>query len=135
MNAPEDNHVDTLEGMQDEGAALDGALPQAENQTAAAPPKTIGMPSAEILRPALAWGAKAFAPNWSVSLEETNRLADTLGAVLDKWVPGGALAMLNHWKEEVALLGCAFAIFSLRLGVPLIKPTEESADHESSQGK
>lgn len=132
MNVP----AEGFDPILDEARRLDEqmlgpAAPEAVSEPAPAP----SIPSAELLAPALAFIFKKGAPNWRVTTAETTELAEKLGAVLDKYVPGGALVLLDRWKEEIALLGCGWAIYSARDGVPLFAPTADTGNADGQKSE
>ena len=116
------NSGETFDPIMEEARKMDAQMMGAGPSAEAAVDDVPTVPSAEILKPTLFFFFSKFAPNWKVSEDESDDLARKLGAVVDKWVPGGALKLMDRWKEEGALVVCCIAIYSKRVDVPLTAP-------------
>lgn len=89
------------------------------------------IPTKKLLLPILAQASLVACPNWQLTDDEIQGLADGLAPVIDKYLPGGWPALLDRWKEEITAITVVYLIAESRRGVPLRaveEPTQESAE-------
>ena len=118
--------------LEREAAALEGEVVD----NAAGPQAPGNPPSCEVIAALLDLPGMASVVKPALTVPERDKLAQTLGAVVDKWFPdGGALAFLERWKEEIALIGCVWGIVSVRKHAAAAAAAQaEAARQESPPG-
>lgn len=90
-----------------------------------APPSQPEIPTGAFLQSILAPVFAMFAPNWRVSEAEVSQLAETWGAVIDKWFPDG---VLNRFGPEIAAASVTIMVFAPRMKIPPKLPEPKPAD-------
>lgn len=79
--------------------------------------------TAELLAPALFTTFKLAAPNWKITMEESETLADAWAPVIDKYFPSAG----GEPSPELAAIMATSMVLLPRLGTPMRKPDEEMA--------
>ncbi|NKF52785.1 hypothetical protein G3R49_19700 [Shewanella sp. WXL01] len=140
----EQSHGDDLTGVeQGHFDEFDQAMMQAREQEGSLEPESVyanpehapaapHVSGAEIIAPVVQLGCALLAPNWDIQPEEQQALADSYGALIDKYFPDGA----GSFGVELNALLITGAIVTPRLGKPRriekdIDTTREAANDDT----
>lgn len=101
------------------------------------PTQAAEMSGAELLAPLVSLAFGLLAPNWNVAAEEQQAIAESYGALVDKYYPEGA----GTFGVELNALILTAAIVGPRLGTPrklektIIDTKKEAANDDASSEK
>lgn len=135
----EQHHGDDLSGVDPQHfAEFDAALAaandaegipvteQAVNGDGYQPTQAAQVSGAEILAPVVGLACNILAPSWDIQPEEQQALAESYGALVDKYFPEGAGA----FGVELNALIITGAIFGPRIGKPRKPEKPKTVDHK-----
>ena len=120
LTGTEQGHFDEFRAVEQMASQIEGdSLPAQGEGYQPTEAATIG--GAELIAPVVQLACAVLAPNWNIQGEEQQALAQSYGAVLDKYFPEGA----GQFGPELSALLITAAILTPRIGTPRKPEPEE----------
>ena len=124
LTGTEQGHFDEFATVEQMAADIEGVQLGAPSTDAGYQPAEATVSGAELVLPIVTLACAVLAPSWNVGAQEQAALADSYGAVIDKYFPDGA----GQFGVELSALLVTAAIVTPRLGTPRKpEPKEEKS--------
>ncbi|WP_025822955.1 hypothetical protein [Shewanella marina] len=128
LTGTEQSHFDEFAQIEQQANELEPSqIPNLAENTPAEP--TVS--GAELIAPVIGLACSVLAPNWQIKPEEQQALAESYGAIADKYFPNGVSA----FGVELNALLITAAILTPRLGQPRHEPKEQDNQEDESHAE
>ncbi|TVL36224.1 hypothetical protein [Shewanella xiamenensis] len=128
LSSVEPEHFSEFDAALAAAQQIEGGGLQAENQ-GYQPTQAAHVSGSELIAPIVGLTCAIFAPNWNISPEEQQALADSYGALIDKYFPEGAGA----FGVELNALIITGAILAPRFKTPRHAEKEVKNDDQTTE--